>query len=448
MKKIIFLLTITLCSIGLSYGQDTAIKPLKIGDKIPDLVIQHLLGKGGSTHLADLHHDKYLIINFWATWCVPCIRELPRLDSLASTFNDRLNILTVEYENNSAVTGFLKNHPELNTSHLIMATDDKVLIEYFKHIVIPHNVWIDKDGTIKYMTSAEEMTESNVRTFLHGQDLNLHRKIDIASFDLWAPFHLSDSVYIYRSIFTAYIDGIYGGHTAFWVWKHPTERWLNRYFTFNSSKQQILWEAVCRVTSNHDYYNIMRIITPDSTRFFWPSQCPQTFAKSKYKSKLDWEYDNAFCYELTLPKPANDTVFFGYVLNDLERFLNIKVSRKDEKMPVTVLTLKKGFSFKVPANDSTYITLKKNHLSAHNIEIMHLFEVLNEKVKADKNMKSDDPPYVDETGIKSRVDIDIDFGKDRPTYTEIKQLITKKYGIQFRQKVQPYFITIIQDLTP
>ncbi len=438
---------VSLLSMG-SYGQTNAVIPLKIGDKVPDIIIRRLLRNEADIAMPDLYKDNVLIINFWATWCAPCLRELPVLDSLAKINKGKLKVLSVAYEKQDVVNSFFKKRQEINTSDILISTGDTVLIRYFKHFTIPHNIWIDKQGIVKYITGADEIVAKNISNFIDNQPMDLHPKIDITNFDVWAPFHLSDSVFVYRSIFTSYIDGIPGGYTANWVGKHPTERWLNRYFTYNSSKQQMLWHAINWLMSNQDYYYIVKILTSDSTRFFWPEQCRQTFAKSTYKSRLEWEYKNTYCYELTLPQPTKDTVFFSDVLNDLERIFNINITVVNQVIPTCILKLKRGYTLKKPVNDSTYINLQKNHLSAHNVEVVHLFNFLNEKIKTDKNKKSDDPPYVDETGIKTRIDLDVDFGKDHPTYTEIKNIISQKYGILFVNKLHQYPVTIIKDLTP
>jgi thiol-disulfide isomerase/thioredoxin len=445
MKKLIIIIILLSCT--RLYAQQ-APRPLKIGDTIPSIVITNLLSQNRQVSLSDLHRQPLLIINFWATWCVPCLRELPRLDSLAAAHSAEMKVLSVAYEKEPVVSGFLTKHPDIKTSHLVMATDDHVLINYFKHNVLPHNIWIDQNGVIKNVTGGEDINEQNVMTFARHQPLHVHNLTAAPYFDVFAPFHLSDSVYEYRSILTKYIDGIPGGHDAQGVFQHPTERWLIRDFSFNSSTQQLLWTAVDKDEYTQDYYGVMKIITSDSTRFFWPSQCPQSFARSKYRSKLDWEFDNTYCYELTLPSARKDSTFYDYELNDLKRIFNIEVTVQHPIIPTCNLTLKSGYNFKRPLNDSAYIDLGTNRIIAHNVSILRLCNFLNKKIKSDRNSKCDDPPYVDKTGIKNNIDLEIDFTEEPPTYTEIKKLIKDKYGIDFQIVEQPYPVTIIKDLTP
>lgn len=56
--------------------------------------------------------SKVTLINFWATWCVPCKKELPLLDKLANSVNSKqLNIVLINLENKkySDVKSFLDN---------------------------------------------------------------------------------------------------------------------------------------------------------------------------------------------------------------------------------------------------------------------------------------------------------------------------------------------------
>lgn len=54
--------------------------------------------------------DKIVLVNFWATWCVPCVREMPSLDRLQATFDkEKFLILAVSVDRGGAakVTPFL-----------------------------------------------------------------------------------------------------------------------------------------------------------------------------------------------------------------------------------------------------------------------------------------------------------------------------------------------------
>jgi thiol-disulfide isomerase/thioredoxin len=446
MKIKILFLTLMLWTLGLHAEQP--IQPLKIGDKLPDIVLRHLLDKPGLFKLSSLNNKDLLIINFWATWCVPCIQELPRLDSLAKINKPNLNVLTVAYETKNTVNTFFQKHTEIKTNDMVMITDDKILSQYFIHHVLPHNVWINRRGIIKNITGADEITQENVKTFFKEQSLAVHNTAIIPNFDVFAPFHLSDSIFEYRSILTKYIDGIPGGNVTTEVFHHPTETWLIRDFAFNYSRQQLLWTAVDRDEYSQDYYGIMKIETTDSSKFFWPKQCPLTFGKSKYKTTLDWQLENAYCYELTLPQAYRDTDFYGYMLSDLERAFHLKVIKKEEIIPTCVISLTGGFSFNRCKDDSSFINLTSQGIKAHNVSIMRLFNFLNKKVKVDKNDKCDDPPYIDETGIEHNIDLELTFDQEKPRYIDIKGLIKSKYGINFIIIKKPYPLTIIRDLTP
>ena len=444
LKIKLFLGFLLLIATNCLYAQNH-ITPLKIGDKIPDVVLTKLLNHANPVNLSSLHQLDLLIINFWATWCVPCVRELPELDSLAAAYPGNLKVLSVAYEKEQIVSSFLNKHPEIPTAHLLITTDDKILVEYFKHRVIPHNIWIDKNGIIKNITGEEEINVKNVEAFFKN-GLSAHDKIDRIDFDLYKTFHLKDSDFIYRSLLTGFTEGINGGFTSQTIWKHPTERWLIRFFAFNVSRQQLLWMVLNKLNSSTDYYHTLNIETPDSTRFFWPEQIPVSFKNSKYKTRLDWQKENSYCYELTLPQAVKDSDFFVLMLNDLQRVFQIDVSIKKKLMPVCILTSNNPHQFSTPLNDSSFIDLNAERLLVHNVSILHLYNFLNENLKPDLNTKPVDPPFIDQSGINHPVDLQIDFINKRPAYTEIKEMIKKKYGINYETKEHEYPVTIVKDL--
>lgn len=51
-----------------------------------------------TVHTSESHKGKYVILNFWATWCPPCVEELPELADFYDSYSDEVMILGMNYE--------------------------------------------------------------------------------------------------------------------------------------------------------------------------------------------------------------------------------------------------------------------------------------------------------------------------------------------------------------
>lgn len=58
--------------------------------------------QGHPIHLAD-YRGKWLIINYWATWCKPCLHELPELNTLQKQHSDAVQVIGVNFDGLPAV---------------------------------------------------------------------------------------------------------------------------------------------------------------------------------------------------------------------------------------------------------------------------------------------------------------------------------------------------------
>lgn len=77
-------------------GQAEAIEPVAAAPvAVPSAIVQDLAGNSVDLE-ARLNNGEVTILNFWATWCAPCKREMPTLAALQDAFADRpLQVLTL-----------------------------------------------------------------------------------------------------------------------------------------------------------------------------------------------------------------------------------------------------------------------------------------------------------------------------------------------------------------
>ncbi len=93
---------------------------------------------------------KIRIINFWATWCPPCLKEIPEFIKLQNEYQDKnLQFIGVAIENRQAVADYLKTLP-INYPMLIGGDEAIALSQQLGNIVnaVPFTVFVNQQGQI------------------------------------------------------------------------------------------------------------------------------------------------------------------------------------------------------------------------------------------------------------------------------------------------------------
>ncbi len=117
---------------------------------------------GRTLHLQDLR-DKTVVVNFWATWCVPCRTELPILDAIARD-DPELIVLGVDLqEDGSAVRSFF-DHYGLMAIEPLLDTDGETFRRWGV-IALPTTFFLDHEGRIQHLARGG-MTEDAIRAGL------------------------------------------------------------------------------------------------------------------------------------------------------------------------------------------------------------------------------------------------------------------------------------------
>jgi thiol-disulfide isomerase/thioredoxin len=156
---------------------------LSIGDKVPDIEFRMLNYSKSIAKLSDFK-GKLVLLDFWATWCGPCIAAFPKLDSLQTKFGNKLQVILVNSEgtgdDETKVKQFMKKRAASDgkTFPLTVATDDKIAVQLFPHEEVPHYAWITGDGIVKAITSSKEVNAVNIQKVLNAETVKLPVKKD------------------------------------------------------------------------------------------------------------------------------------------------------------------------------------------------------------------------------------------------------------------------------
>ena len=105
---------------------------------------------GGNTHTLDAYHGQVVLLNFWATWCPPCLIEMPAMQRLQTAFAETgFTILAVNVkESREKAWRFQKL---LNVNFTVLLDKAGQAAEDWDVAVYPTSYLIDKTGQIRYV---------------------------------------------------------------------------------------------------------------------------------------------------------------------------------------------------------------------------------------------------------------------------------------------------------
>ena len=137
--------------------------------------------KGGTTSLNDLK-GKILYIDIWATWCGPCINEMPALTELIKYFKGKnIEFVNISIDTKNQYDKWRAMVPELNVGGLQLIADNGLKSEFMKAYsvgLIPRSILIDENGKI---ISAMAPRPSDPKTKNYLNELLLKNPILVSS---------------------------------------------------------------------------------------------------------------------------------------------------------------------------------------------------------------------------------------------------------------------------
>jgi len=147
-----------------AYAMRDELFPVEVGSRAPDFSARTVDGTNVVRTLAD-YRGKVVVLNFWATWCPPCIVEMPSFERLKAQVKDTsLRIVAVSIDDvmgADSVRAFARN---LNLTFDILLDSLHRIDRDYQVIAYPETFVIARDGTIrkKWMGPADWASEANV----------------------------------------------------------------------------------------------------------------------------------------------------------------------------------------------------------------------------------------------------------------------------------------------
>jgi len=421
MKYTIYCLLAALCLAGkgLAQGVHPPVKPLTVGDTLPDMLISNLYNYPAASTRLSSFAGKYILLDFWSTQCSSCLAAISHLHTLQEQYRDQLQVLLVNSyarDTKAKAAALFKKRLERTGQAVTLpyVLQDSLLAAYFPHRTIPHYVWLDKGGRVAAITDADALMETNVSPWLAGERLQLPVKNDDLLFDPARDRLVNkDSGFLCRSIITVYQPALgynMGRET-------DSNGLISRVYLVNCSLltlYQWAFPAVLQVP-------ISQIIVDKSIAGY--------FGQSHGTAR------RLFCYELQ-GRPLDQAELESAMQADLLRCFNITACSEERVMDCYILG----------ATDRVSRAFSKGGKPADNVDSLSIHPVIrNSRVSSLLAVLGThfNGPWVDETGLRQNIDIVFPPGFFRYSLQQVKDFLLG-YGLLITPAKRSLTVAVLQ----
>ena len=382
---------------------------LSVGDQFPlQMAFSEVLNHDSEKLTIVDFPEKYVILQFWATWCSASSGSLPKAQKLQERFGDHIQFIPVTYESDRKVKKKLEFYSSLQTLDLPMITNERRLSVLFPHISLPHLVILDPSGKIVAITGWQDMTEANIEKLIATGTAEFRLKADTSipfSFEqnlISGNTHLPSKNIRFQSALTGYLPGVPGG--------------------LMDDRE----DGAHIVLVNNPLIKFYRLAYTgrDLANYFGPNRMElEGFEEGELdtrKSGLDYiewmeEGNRVFSYELIAP-PGVDQ--YQLMREDLRRYFpEIKAEIQNQKRKVWAIILPEGKTYPKSTAERSY-SFNPYEAKLRNYPLLGLIYQLNIY-----SLQRSPYPLMDLTGIDYPIDLDLKANFSQPE--ELKKALQK-----------------------
>ena len=343
---------------------------IQIGEEVPTLEFQ-LIDKQQAIHSYKAKKGTALLIDFWASWCSPCIENMPHLESLKEKFEGKLEVIVVSQEKVERISRFIRKKP----FKFLFAQDTGELRAYFPYQVIPHSVLIAPSGQLVAISSPENITENVISAVLRGEKIDLPIKKDHFQFDPTAEYFQFDEAK--RELFQLqpFMSGIPSFSKSYYDGKYK-----NRRLTIFNLNVEGLYRKAYNISTYRMVYEFDEAL-------------------------IDWENkENRYCLNVVVDDPER---LYSYMQEQLPLHTNVSAVATSSKIKVLVISKSDGIAKLKPASVAGSTQARGDHFKNKGASISEFCNYL-------EGFGIVGMAVVDETNDDQLYDIDFSFDPEDP----------------------------------
>ena len=173
MRSVFCLLLLQCCMMIGVHAQDPQLPLSNLGDPAPPL---RLRGWVKGSPVEKLEKGRVYVLEFWATWCRPCIASMPHLSELARKYRDRITVLGIDmYENKATsmekIKAFVDSMGDRMDFQVAVGDSNSMasawLYGFGEGSGIPKSFVVDSDGRVAWIGHPTQLDE-NLTQILNG----------------------------------------------------------------------------------------------------------------------------------------------------------------------------------------------------------------------------------------------------------------------------------------
>jgi thiol-disulfide isomerase/thioredoxin len=389
----------------------------------PNFIFDTLINyKNETLALADWK-GKPVILDFWGTHCLSCVKDLPKLENFQTRFGDSLRVLLVTGGRLENVSRFYETRRKANKPLALPCAIKWAVFDYFHIKELGTYVWIDDQGYVKAITDYSQLTEQNVAAFVRKKEVHLRETekrslIDIKRYIVTVANEMDSNNVLFNSSLTKYLIG----------------KTATRSYSPNGIGTRTHLDA-----TNQSIGALYRMAFGDSagdvpySRWVIESAHPEKIKMPPNADFNEWRKDNIFCYELRVPKDKQHDIL-QIMRDDLKRMFGYDVFFENRVQKCLVLTADKNIHIQADKTATPKVVYNAGGSSVINLPFSKFFDTIDHY--------NQEKIIFDETGITENVTIALEVQmNDINALTEA----LKKYGLHLEYQDRSVKMLIIRD---